>query len=104
MNKNINKKNIEEVIKLKYAIIEKAKKELAFAMVFDIMFLLLVFWAFTGYVDPMLPNIGPVVRTIMKFVSVIGVFGATAFIVIYLIGINRTKKILLKEIDDYKKI
>jgi hypothetical protein len=104
VNRNIKKNDLEKDIKLKYSIIDRAKKQMRFAAVFILIFGLLAFWAYSGYIDPMFPSLNNVVRTIVKVISTLGLVLSIGFTVIYFIGIKRSRKFLLEEIAYFEKM
>jgi len=104
VNKRIKKSDLEKDIKMKNTIIINAKRQMRFAFVFIVICALLAFWSFSGYVDPLFPNVNTTVRSVAKVISVVGLILSVGFTAIYFNGIRRARKLLLEEINYFDKM
>lgn len=63
---------------------------------------LLCIWGWTGMIDPMLPNINETVRTVVKWVALIGAILSGIFTVLSFLSHRNGKKSVLAKIDKFQ--
>ena len=63
---------------------------------------ILCIWGWSGMIDPMLPNISEEVRTVVKWVALIGAIISGVFTILAFLSHRNGKKSLLAKIDRFQ--
>lgn len=64
--------------------------------------IILCIWGWSGMIDPMLPNISEGVRTVVKWVALVGAIISGVFTVLAFLSHRNGKKSLLAKIDRFQ--
>lgn len=65
-------------------------------------FILLCIWGWTGMIDPVLPNISEGVRTVVKWIALIGAILSGIFTILAFLSHRNGKKSVLAKIDVFE--
>lgn len=66
--------------------------------------IILCVWGWSGMIDPMFPSIPETVRTVVKWVALIGAVLSGVFTILSFLSHRNGKKSVLKKIDQFEKL